>query len=190
MLGCEMHLETWVSPQPRTHHLAMMDTEVVADQVNFRDRHRSSSVDFFQQLDKFSLTLATTKDSNHLARARIQSSKQIQCPVAPILMLDMDRNRAWPCRGRAMLARAWLDRCFLIDTKDPFIRFQGACIQIAQLHNLGSKPLIQRRLAVEPVVGAPGFESMRPQNPLDRLGRNVLDNAALFERPSQFGASP
>ena len=44
----EVHPRPWVCSQPRSRELAVVDAEVVAEQVDQRDRGRSRSIDQFE----------------------------------------------------------------------------------------------------------------------------------------------
>jgi hypothetical protein len=91
MDGREVHAEPRVSRQPRARERAAVDAEVVAQQVDERDRRWSQSVDQFEQLDKLDLSLPSPEYPNHPATPRVEGGEEIERTLAYVLVLDEDR---------------------------------------------------------------------------------------------------
>ena len=89
--------------EPRLNLLAFVQDQVVADDVNKRDRRRRVLIDRIEKCDEVFLTLSSPTDSGDCAAPCIESSEQLKRSTTLILMLEMD----WYSRlGRPGVARS------------------------------------------------------------------------------------
>jgi len=87
----EVHLEAWMTGQPRSHQLAVVYADVVTHQMDDLNGRRVFCVDGFQQLDELHLTLASAQNPDDLTAAQIEGSEQLQGSLAGVLLLEQSR---------------------------------------------------------------------------------------------------
>ncbi len=77
---------------PRLDRLAMMDADVVADDMDGRDRSRDELVEMIEKAEAFHLPFAPELARVDLPRARIEGRKEVEGTAALILVVALDRT--------------------------------------------------------------------------------------------------
>src|SRR5512145_257647 len=106
--GREVHLEARMLLEPGANLLAVMNADVVADDVDELDLRRRFLVDLLQEFDELDLSLSPTTDSEDLSGPGVERSKEIERTLALVFVLDTHGYEArlrWTCRR---CSRAWL----------------------------------------------------------------------------------
>lgn len=185
-----------VEPEPRMPLEPGLDlftpvgAYVVADDMDDLDRSWGSAVYLFEKFNDFTLAFSLSADPDSFTSARIEGGQQVQRPLALILMFEFDRYATRRSGLGLGWTWSWLERGLLVHAEHLFLRPERTRVQVHDVERLLPERFVTRYLAAEPVVDAPGLELLRQKNPLDRLGRNVLDDLIALERPGQLGAGP
>lgn len=187
--GREMKAESWMLSEPSLNLLALVQDQVVADDVNERDRARRVAIEGLEKFDEVFLTFSSPTDSGDRTAPSIKSSEQLKGAAALILVFEMNRKSGLG-RARDARSRPRLERGLLIYTKYALVRFQISCVEIAHVLGPATKLLVSRCLGAQPVVYSPRLESIRGQNALNRLRRDGLNQPVSLERASQFCTGP
>ena len=124
--------------------------------MNQRDLTWNVPIQPVQELDEFDLPLALMALTVDLSSARVERGKEVEGPLAFILMFHAYRLAGTGGQGRG-LSGAGLERGFLIDTEDFFMRTQRPGIQVAERPHAGAKRLITRHFRTQPEVLTPRF---------------------------------
>lgn len=187
--GCEVKAESWMLAEPCLNFLAFVQNQVVADDMDKRDRGGRIAIERFEQFDEVFLPLPWPTDSGDLTAPSIKSSEQLKSAAPLILMLETDRKSGL---GRASGARSGprLQGGLLIQAKYALMRFKIPRVKIANVLGTATKLLISRCFGAQPVVDAPRLESVRGQNAPDRLWRDGLNQPVPPQGTSQFRAGP
>src|SRR5439155_8470415 len=110
--------------------LAVMDRDVVGQQVDCGDRRGDGPVQLPEEGQILRLALAEEALAVDLARAGIEGCEELQRPLPPILVLDLEwlAGACWPCGHQA-----WprLERGHLVQAQDDLVRRQGAGEQVS-----------------------------------------------------------
>jgi len=185
----EVHLEARVLLEPSSGELALVRADVVADEVDDGDTDGGSPVDFLKQFDELRLTLASPADPDHLARSQVEGGDEVRGPAALVLVFDLCGTLGawrlgWNCSGSR------LHRRFLVEREHALMGKERSCVQVLDVEYGSFERRVQGRVGAEPVVDSPGFELVREQDPLDRLGRDGLDDAISHQSTRQLSAGP
>ena len=112
--GREMKAESWMLSEPCLNLLAFVQDQVVANDMNERDRRRRVAIKLLEKFDEVLLTLPSPTDSHDRTAPSIKSGEQLKGAAPPILMFQVDRKSGlgWTSGARS---RPRLQRCLLID---------------------------------------------------------------------------
>ena len=189
MHGWKVEHKTWMFGQPSLHLFALMHPKIIEHHMDRRDSRSSLPIHMFQKRDKFHLPFPLGRRGVDLPCPRIKSGKEVQSPLAGILVFNPD--------GLARLGgQGWRFACpglqtgFLVDAQHHFPHPQGARIEGDNFVHLGRKGRIPWDVGRQPQMMAPGFQLVVRQNPLDRLWGDGLHNAIVDQLPRQFCAIP
>lgn len=105
------------------------------------DVFRNLPVQVFQKSNELVLSFALIGLTPNSARARVKSSKQIQCPVSLIFMFHSHRQSRLSWES-GCFARTRLHRGFFINTQHHFMLLKSAGVQLTDLLNRFSKGCI------------------------------------------------
>lgn len=169
-------METGILLQPFLDLFALMDAEVVADDVNVCDVFRDDVVQMFQEGDELGLTLSSTGLAVDTTRPRVESGKQVQRPLAFIFMLN-DDGFARSCRFGRSIACSRLKGRLFVEANDRLVRSQPPGVEVAYLGYRFPERLVAGRLGTKPHVVTPRLQAMVQENASDGLGRDALDRA-------------
>jgi hypothetical protein len=89
-----VHLEARMLREPRSYELAVMNAEIVADQMNERHGLGRFAIDLLEQLDELCLALAQAQDAEHLPAARVERSEELERAFALVFVLQVDGHAA------------------------------------------------------------------------------------------------
>ena len=153
--------------QPLADFLAMMRGDIVADHVDRRDRRGNLRIKRGQERDTLALALAAMTLSVDTPGPGIKGREQVQCPIAPVFMLDAVGDAR--LRGfRGMEPGPRLQRGFFIEAEDHLIRPQGAGVERDDGRHLRIEGGIARMFRRQPHMMTPRFEFVMGENPADR----------------------
>src|ERR1700745_2986127 len=175
---------------PRPDLLTFVHLQVVANDVNVRDRFGSLAIDLIQQSDEVLLALPIPANSDDRSRAGVERSEQLQSPFPLVFVFQPHRNVRRLCRERRSGTSARLQRGLFIHAKDPLTRPKFSRVELADLIRLTQKGLIPRNLGAQPVMNSPWLQTVGQKNPLDRLRRDEFDPLVPNKRASQLRARP
>lgn len=154
----EVEGETRVLGQPALNALALVNADVVADDMDALDSSRSSAIDLGQKGDHFLLSLSSMQLAEDMPRLDIESGEEVPRAFPLVLVLDPNRDQVrtrWLCLGRA---RSRLDRGQLVEGEDPLSGVPLARVEIEQVEHDSSEGLIARHLGTQPMMHAPGLQ--------------------------------
>lgn len=92
MHGGEMELKVGMCPEPSAHRLAMMDADIIAEDMNARVGGGRLLVNVFQEGNEFLLPLAAKTLSDDCTDSGIESGEQVQCTVSLVCMFHPIRE--------------------------------------------------------------------------------------------------
>ena len=84
--------EARVGGEPLLDELAVMDRDVVGEQVDRGDRRRDGLIEVLQEGEVLDLALAAGGDPVDLAGAGVEGGEQVGRASARVLVLDLDRS--------------------------------------------------------------------------------------------------
>src|SRR5215468_8534058 len=124
-----------------------------------------------------------------LSSPSIKGGKQVQCPIAPILMFDPigEPRLRW---FRGMEPRPWLQGGFFIEAEDHLIGLEGAGVESDKGGHLCIEGRIAGIFRRQPHLMPPWFALVMSENPADRGRRDGLRDPRLDEGTRQCGAIP
>jgi hypothetical protein len=137
----EVKLEAGMLIVPRANLLALVHDQVVANDVNVRDRIGGLSIDLIQQSDKVLLTLPLPTNSDDRSRPGVERSEQLRSPFSLVLVFQPHRNVRRLCRERRSGAGARLQLCLLVHAKDSLTRHKVSGVELAETWTLVSGKL-------------------------------------------------
>src|SRR5215212_3683808 len=189
MHGGEVHPEAGMGCQPRPDRCAMMDADVVTDQMDGGDRGWDELVEVVEEAEAFHLALAAELAGGDCPAACIEGGEELEGAVARVFMFELDRVAgAGGSGGRATVAR--LQGGHLIQAEHGLPRRQGTSVEVGNLADRLLEGGIPRRAGMEPEMAAPGFEPAGSEDALHRLGRDRGHDPLRDELPRQLCAVP
>jgi len=154
-----------------------------------RDIRRSRLIHMLQKGHAFPLPFACSRCGLDLPGAGVKPSRQMQRPLAGILVLDPHRP-ARLCRPGGRCAGSGRQPRLLIDAHHHCPDAQRAWVEGNNLSALGRAcrfPCNGRR---QPHMMPPRFQLVVCENPLDGLGRNRLHPPVVHHLPGQCSTLP
>jgi hypothetical protein len=171
--------------EPRQNLLARVHRQVVADDVDERDRGWSLALDLSQQSDEVFLALPRSADSDDVPASNVEGSEQLQSTAPSVLVFHSDgRVRTRGPSGER--SSTWLQGGFLVHAQDTLVGLQLTRVEVADLFGPSAKLFISRPFRTQPVVTSPWLEAIGRQYPLDRLSRDRLHDLVTFNTSERF----
>ena len=126
--------------------LAMMDRDVVGEQVDRGDRGGDGPVEVLQEGEVLDLALATGGHAVDLPGAGVEGGEQVGGAGPPVLVLDLDRATGLG-RAGGDAARSRLERGHLVEAEHDLVRGQGAGQQIGDRPDVRGERRVARACA-------------------------------------------
>ena len=175
--------------KPHLDLLACMHPEIIQDDMNPGDLGRDLRIEEFQKLDELDLPFAFLTLTIDLAGTGIKRCKQVEGPLAPVLLFHPDRLIGTCGKGRRP-SRAWLQGGFLIDTQDHLVRHQRPGLQVADGLDGMAACFITRHFGTQPGMLAPRFQAVMRQHSAHGLQGDLIDHVAGHQLAGDLNAIP
>ena len=117
----EMGDKAWMFHQPFASFLTVMCADMIAPEMNRRDKVANLHIELFQQGDECLLTLTGVTVPKGGARTGSEYRQYIQSPAALVFMRIATRDVPWLCRPRRRETRTRLQGGVLINGQDDLI---------------------------------------------------------------------
>ena len=158
MNRCEVHTKPRVSCQPGARDLAVMNADVVADEVNAGDSGRCHRIDLLEQFEKFNLALPLAKNSGYLPGSRVESGEEVDRAFSNVLVLEA-YGHVVALRGLGRRrACSRLERGLLVEAQHAFVRLQRPRVEVTNCCYLRVEGFVPRHLRTQPVVHSPRLQ--------------------------------
>lgn len=151
-----MEKKTWVFAQPFQDLLALVDTQVVANDMNRGDVIRDLGIQIFQEADELHLSFSPEAPAVNVACPGVKSGKEVERSLAGVFVFDPYGFLGFRRFGR-LLSSPGLQRGFFIKAEDYLVGMQRAGVQFAGFPHLGIECVIAGCLVPKPHVMSPRF---------------------------------
>ena len=185
----EVREEARMVGKPLLDQRAVMDRDVVSEQMDGGDRGGDGLVKVRQEREVLDLALAAGGHAVDLAGAGVEGREEVRGAGSLVLVFDLDRS---PRLRRSGRHAAWsgLEGGHLVEAEHHLVIGQQAGQQLSDHPHLRGKRRVPGRAWMEPDMRSPGLQAIGCQDALDRLGRDRRHDLVADELPRQLGTVP
>jgi hypothetical protein len=162
---------------------------VVQEEVDVGDAWSVPSIEVGEEGEELGRPFAPVPLADHAAGAGVEGGKEVERPVAPMLVVDLDRAPRLGRTGRGR-ADAGLERGLLVRREHHLVRGERAGQEQTERGDAGEEGGVARHRGVPPEVMPPGFEVVAAPDAAHRLARDAGHHPVRDQLAGQLDAVP